>query len=199
MALRPRTSQIVRELLDGLDAEDMAVSAFLEVLRSRAFGLLILLLGVISIVPGINVVASFLIMFVAAQMIIGRQIPVVPGLIGEYRMPFRRIKAVVKRILPHLERMERFVKPRWPIATSGPVKVLTGVVLLALCFTLLIPVPFSQLLPAFAIIVIALALLERDGLAMIVGLLVSAITLFVGAIMTVATVRAVSNVIERWF
>jgi hypothetical protein len=67
---------------------------------------------------------------------------------------------------------ERFVRPRWTTPAEGTKRVVGGIVLL-LSAGLLAPVPLSNVPPALAIMLIAFAYLEEDGLLLCGALVIA--------------------------
>ena len=130
-----------------------------------------LLLAVVAIAPGVSIVAGLLLMIPAVQMIAGKPAPVFPRRIADRPFPTQQLAAVVRRAVPVLRRLETMVHPRWPIP-SGATKRLVGAVVLVLDLALLLtPLPFSNIVPALVIALIALAYLEEDGLLLLIALL----------------------------
>ena len=70
---------------------------------------------------------------------------------------------------PRLAWVERLVRPRWP-PPFETTKRLTGIVMLLLGLSMISPVPFSHVMPALVIMLLALAYLEEDGVALLVAL-----------------------------
>ena len=58
---------------------------------------------------------------------------------------------------------------------------LIGIGILVLALVLTLPIPFANWLPAFAIAIIGLAIVEKDGVAVLVGLAVGVASLAVAA------------------
>ena len=85
--------------------------------------------------------------------------------------------------MPWVERIERLAQPRfWPGATAS-IDRLIGVACLVMALLLFLPIPFANGVPALAIIALGLALSERDGVWLILGLLASVCAVvFVAAI-----------------
>jgi hypothetical protein len=84
---------------------------------------------------------------------------------------------LVQRAVPVLGYLEKVVHPRWPTphqATKRPVGIVVAILSVSLVF---IPIPLSNIVPAFVIALIALAYLEQDGLLLLIGLLAAAIVL----------------------
>ena len=73
-------------------------------------------------------------------------------------------------------------------------KVLIGLVLFVLGFIMILPIPFlGNMPPGFAASVIALGVTERDGLVVLVGLIVSAAAV---AVASAATWAAIVGIVQ---
>jgi hypothetical protein len=71
-----------------------------------------------------------------------------------------------------LARAERLLRPRWSLLVSPAAERLLGALCLILAAVLALPIPFGNMLPAFAICLIALGILERDGVWVAAGTVV---------------------------
>jgi hypothetical protein len=95
-------------------------------------------------------------------MVLARPGPVFPRRVAARPFDARRLARVVRRVVPVLRWLERFVRPRWATPPRTTKRVVGGVVLL-LAAGLLAPVPLSNVPPALATGLIAVAYLEEDG------------------------------------
>jgi hypothetical protein len=170
LELRPHTSIIVEDLLDELKGQKPPIGALLARLRGRAYGLLLLVVSILSLIPGLSFIGGVIIIIFAAQMTIGRAVPALPDVVARRKVPIAPVARYVRRVLPTLRFVERFVRPRLPLATIQPARAIAGIVLIGLGVTLFIPFPFSQIAPALAACVVSIGLLERDGIAFLAGL-----------------------------
>jgi hypothetical protein len=66
-------------------------------LRKRSFGMIMLLLALVAMVPGISIVAGLLLMIPAFQMLAGRPAPIFPRRIANRPLPTRHLAALVQR------------------------------------------------------------------------------------------------------
>ena len=79
--------------------------------------------------------------------------------------------------MPRLFWLEKFLRPRyWPLA-RGQDEVLIGLICVVLAVALILPVPFGNWPSAFAIALLSFALLQRDGILLLAGLIAAAISL----------------------
>ena len=93
-----------------------------------------------------------------------------------------------------MRRLERYCKPRLPIVTESVGKVLVGAVILVLGAIMILPIPLlGNMPPAFAASVIALGMTERDGLVVLIGLVVSVAAV---AVASAATWAAIVGIID---
>jgi hypothetical protein len=178
--MRLPTSQVLARLVEAAPAGDVTLAWVLANLQARSFGLVLLLLALLACVPGLSPVAAALIAVLAVQMGLGHDGPVLPARLARRRVPSARLCAALRRLVPPLIWLERIVRPRWPTPFQATKRGIGAVVLL-LSATLLVPLPFSQLLPAFAIGLLAMAFLEEDGVLLVLGLGAAAVSLAVTA------------------
>jgi hypothetical protein len=72
----------------------------------------------------------------------------------------------------YLSKIEAWLKPRWEFLTTDRMEKIIGLYMTVVTIILLVPVPFGNALPSFGLAIIAAGLLEKDGLAILVGALV---------------------------
>ena len=93
---------------------------------------------------------------------------------------------------PITQRIERYCRPRLPEMTESVGKVLVGAVIFVLGFIMILPIPFiGNMPPAMAATVIALGMTERDGLVVLIGLVVSVAAVVLASAATWAAVEGV--------
>jgi hypothetical protein len=173
MAAEPRPG--ARALLDALahgDPDDIVSLGELAALDQRAFGMLLFVAALPAFIPipiG-GAISGPLAMLVGAQLLIGRQRAWLPGFIAR-RGPHRRTVATFnRRLSPWLARLEKMIRPRLPrFVDHGPVMLLTGSLLVVLGLLLSLPIPLTNYLFGVLLLLFALALLERDGVLMLIA------------------------------
>lgn len=176
---------LLHRIREQLRAEHVTLGEVLEHLGERAPGFLLVALSIPAIVPTPGVPAGFVfgtvLALVSLQMIAGQQRLYVPGWLSRRRVRSGVVQAMVSRAAPVLERIERRLAPRY-VAFSQP-NMLRPLGLLVLLMGVLIalPIPFGNTVPGIAVLVIALGLVVRDGLAVAVGVALSLVAVAVSA------------------
>ena len=164
---------------------------------NRAFGILFLLFGLpncFPMPPGVPVLCGIVVGVVAMQMLIGRQMLVLPGWLGRRRISRSLISSAIGKSGAVLQRLERFSRPRYPQLSGDMVRRAVGLAGLALAVALMAPIPiFGGIPPGIAVTVLGLALTQRDGILLAFGIVVATpIALAVTSAMVFALVQGAS-------
>ena len=130
--------------------------------------------------PGLSGVLGLPLLYLSVQMMLGR-VPWLPSFIGDRSMPRDRFAQLVERLGPWLARAERLLRPRWSLLVSHRAERVLGALCLILAAVLALPIPFGNMLPALAICLLALGILERDGVWVAAGMVVGVASIFLVA------------------
>jgi hypothetical protein len=163
------TSVQLAQMLDRADGPRVSIGWLVKQLGRRSFGATLLVMAVIGCVPGASTIVGLLVAWPAIQMVLGHDAAVLPRLVARREVGVERLAAVIRIVVPRLAWLERLIRPRLP-PPFETTKRLTGIVMLLLGLTMVSPVPFSHLVPALVIMLLALAYLEEDGVALLIAL-----------------------------
>jgi hypothetical protein len=165
-----RVSDILEFLANSWPGERLSLGDILSALGDRGYGILLFVLALPGAIPGVAAFAAIPLALVALQMTIGMPRPWLPRFLAERSISRRDFAAMAARALPYLTRIERLLKPRLAVVTGLVGERLIGVTCVALALLLMIPILFNVPL-AIPVAVMALAVIERDGLFAAVGLI----------------------------
>ncbi len=168
------TSELLIHIVERESGCEISIGALIDGLGERAFGVILLLLTAPVAVPGppgLPTAFSIPILVVAAQLCLGRRRPWFPDFIRRRRVSRRALLMVVTRMRPALRRLEAICRPRLPALTGPRGERWLGafIFLCALVLVNPIPIPFSHLPLAVALVVLSLGYVERDGWVVIAG------------------------------
>jgi hypothetical protein len=190
---------MVGELFD--DAAPDTVGDLTDHLKSRGLAAMLALLAMpIALpipMPGISALFGLPILIIATQIMVHQKRLWLPEFIRKRRIKTEKLKNGGKGIVKWLERLEAFFKPRLELLCHPVMQSLYGLICIWLAIILLLPVPFGNVLPALSIFVLAIALLERDGLAALAGLILSIATIVLTGGLVVGAFDAVWAVVHR--
>jgi hypothetical protein len=146
-------------------------------------------------VPGISVLFGVPLMLVSAQLMLGYRRAWLPRLLARRSIARSDYVVMVARMQPTIRRLERLVRPRAAWLANGWTRVPIGLICLVLAAIITLPVPLGHVVPGTAICLLALGLMEGDGLVVGLGLVASALAL---ALVTWAS-AGVADLTRHWF
>ena len=184
------TSVHLSQMLDRVEGSRVSVSWLMAELGDRSFGLTLLVMAVIALLPGASTIMGLLIAWPAIQLILGHETAVLPRVMARREVGVARLARVIAIVAPRLAWAERLIRPRWPDLFQTT-RRLTGTAILLLGVTLISPVPFTHIVPALVIMLLALAYLEEDGFALLLALLAALCSLTVTGMTVWGTVQTI--------
>lgn len=171
---------------DSVTADDnVTLNELLTLSGERTFGFLFVLLSLPSALPvpapGYSIPFGIVMLLLAIQLIIGRAKPWLPD--GWMAKGFERTKVAgfITKGLPWLQKIEAVSRPRLSIICTSPVgRLVLGSAIALMSIAMMIPIPFTNTLPAIGIFVIGFGLLDDDGAISLAGLTIC--TLAIGLV-----------------
>lgn len=164
-------SHILTEIAEDETRERISIADLMIAMEDRAIGALIFVFAIpnaVPLPPGASTVLGAPLLFLTAQLAFGRR-AWLPAFIVRRTIERAHFATVVSRIAPLLSRAETLLHPRLTILVRPPIEYLIGALCFLLTIILFLPIPMGNMPPAFAICLFALAILERDGLWVIIG------------------------------
>jgi hypothetical protein len=190
-------SQLLAEHARTLNSDRVSLGELASLLNTRSIGALLLALALPMVLPvpapGISVVFGVPLMIISVQLMLGYRRAWLPP-IARQSIARANYVAAVERALPILRRLERMVRPRasWLVKDWATVPV--GLVCFVLATIITLPIPLGHVAPGAAICLMALGLLERDGIVISLGLLAAVIAL----VAVMAASAAVVGTTQHW-
>jgi hypothetical protein len=181
----PRLSTLLRLLAEG-EKPSYTVSELIDIFQDRTFGALMLLFALLSMLPlppGSTFVLGAPLVVLAAQVTLGFRKIWLPQRVLDVSVKASDLGKVTKRSTPYLRAVERLLNPRLTIFFGTIGDRVIGLLCFGLAILLFLPIPFANLLPALAIACFSLALIEKDGLVALFGLVVAGAA--IGVIITI--------------
>jgi hypothetical protein len=176
MAISDRLTRLAEEAAVSGAGDTKAVSLdwILGQLHERAFGLFLLVLALPCCIPflyGIPQIVALPLMFVSAQILFGRAVPWLPAKLGARTVTAEGLRSLADRAGPWLRRIEAISRPRLAALTRAPMDRVMGLALVLFSASILVPLPGTNTVPGFAVVVVSMGLLQRDGIMVILGAL----------------------------
>ena len=186
---RPRRlSEELAVILREFEVETVTLREVMRVLQGRGHVLLMMLLALPFCVPlplpGVSTPFGMVIALIGMRLALGAK-PWLPARLLNLRLPptiFVKVFAVTRKIILAFERL---LRPTFPWVTATPRRNQLHALPIVACAVMLllpVPVPASNTLPAWGIILTCAGLLERDGRFILAGYVaaLAAVAFFAG-------------------
>jgi hypothetical protein len=144
-------------------------------LDERGFGLLFFLLALPCIPPFVYVlpqIVSLPMLGLSGQMAMGRKSPWFPESIRKRTFSIDEFRKVLDRMEKYIRFVERFSHPRLRAVTGHGASRAIGGLLAIPSISILVPLIGTNTVPSIGIACVSLGLISRDGVLVIIGLLI---------------------------
>jgi hypothetical protein len=171
---RPPLSTDLATLHARVKDKALTLGEFKHALEGRGSAMLLILLALpfcFVAIPGLSMPFGIAISLIGACLVIGRE-PWLPRFIMNRRISSARSDQLLAGAIKVARRLEKFVRPRWSFLHAGPGMLRLigfGIVIAGVGLMLPLPIPFSNSIPAWAVVLLAVGMMEKDGLCVLLG------------------------------
>ncbi|MCW8108247.1 exopolysaccharide biosynthesis protein [Alteromonas ponticola] len=149
----------------------------LHLVEKRGFGAMLAVPAFISAtpigaIPGIPTVTGITIFLISLQVLLSRSHPWLPSAIKQITIDKVSLNSGITKIKPAALQIDRFLFPRWLFIRQPLFRTFIALTC-ACCGILMVPlelVPFMGLVPAFAVLIMAIGMATDDGAVALLGL-----------------------------
>jgi hypothetical protein len=194
---------MLEDLIDSFPGDRVSVGDLLDRLDARAYGMLLLVLALpmcVPNVPGISTIFGVLMLLPATQMVVGAPKLWAPAGLRAKEIDGEVLRRTLRLAIPTLKRVEYLIRPRFASLTRFPLTVAAGLQTLLMALILILPIPFANWPPGMTVAMTALALLQRDGVLLLLTIpaaLVSVGSVFFGAFVGLAAINGAIEWLQR--
>jgi hypothetical protein len=166
----------LRERLDGR-GDGITIGEIIDGLGSTGIGMTLLLMSLPALIPipgPFGMVFGSIVAAISLQLMFGARRLYVPEFIRARALPAESVRAMIDKSLPILRRAEGFMQPRRLLPLTGRIgRMALGVPLVMMGVAVALPVPTGNVPPVASLIALSLGLMMRDGVAILVGLVLA--------------------------
>lgn len=172
-------------IIQKMPPGEVTLSAILDIVGYDSLLLLTVFLSLVFLVPvsipGVSTVFGGAILLIGIARLFSHKLWL-PKRIAERTISTEKLVTVLQRALVWFGRLEKISRPRrmqW-LTTDGRVGVLNGLSYVLAALLLMVPfsfIPFSNTLPAVALIFLAVGMMQKDGGCILLGHLANLATI----------------------
>ena len=168
----------ITSFIEGLDGKDCTLGELSEAFGEKGFGMLLLLLALPAALPipapGYATPFGILMIVLGSQMLRGYKTPQLPDKMKKRVLKFSLLDFSLKNGASLFRLVEFFVKPRLENQVTKLYRFM-GLIIIFMAAFMTLPIPLTNTAPSFVIFVMAASLLEKDGLSLIAGIILTPI------------------------
>ena len=195
-----RFSDVIEDLGQA-SGPKLTMAELVAAFGERGFGAMILTLSLLALLPwppGGKAVFAVPIILMSLELAFQRPSVWMPRWVLRASVSRAAYRAGLSRIIKPVRYVENLSRPRLPLLTGDVADTVTGLICVVLALIMALPIPFGDALPGIALVLFALGMMQRDGVAILLGLLFTcACGLYLFLIW--ATVVEVAQHVGRWF
>lgn len=176
---RPRAFSDVLVLLASRSGAKLCLGEIVEAFGERAFGPVMFFFALINVLPwppGGTTLTGAPLLLLSIELALGRDRLWIPRWAQRISIDRTTLRRLIGRFIRPLRWTEAVSRPRLFVLTGSFGQGLIGLACLFLSAVLVLPVFGGNLIPAIAIGFFALGVMQRDGLAVLLGWLTTATT-----------------------
>ncbi|AQR61498.1 hypothetical protein BZG35_07415 [Brevundimonas sp. LM2] len=179
---RPIRFSDTLERLGSHGGEKLFMGEVIEAFGERAFGAVLLLFAIVNMLPwppGGTTLTGAPLLFLSAELAWGRDTLWLPNWLARASVARATFQKMSGRLMKLIRFSEALTRPRLYFLTGRLGQGLIGLACLILSAILVLPVFGGNLIPAIAIGFFSLGIMQRDGLAVLLGWITTGITIAV--------------------
>ncbi len=163
-------ARLLRRLADDGAANGLTIAEIRDRLDERAYGLLVLILAIPCLVPGlygVPQVVGLAILILAVQLLCGREEPWLPRWFLNLQAKAAWLEGMADFTEKRLGWLERLSRPRLKAFSVGPGERFAAMFMILATVTIVLPM--TNTIPSVALSLLAVGLIQRDGLFVLGG------------------------------
>ena len=163
-----------------LENISLTISDMVDKIADRSLGGLLAFFAALNLFPlppGTSAVTGIPIVLIAVQMIFLQKRVWLPKILRSKKFDPEKMESVIVRLVKWTQRLEYYLKPRlWPFSIDISERLI-GLTSLLLGFMVVLPVPLGNFTPALSAAILGMALSERDGIWLAIGIVGAVLSL----------------------
>ncbi|PXW91175.1 hypothetical protein C8R34_10184 [Nitrosomonas sp. Nm84] len=160
--------------------EAMTVGEIKNALHERGFGILMAIAALpiclpVPVPPGYTTLFSIPLFIFSIQMVLGMRAPWLPAWIEKKCIQRVHLEKIVAKANPWLKKLENRMQPRMTYIGVHTWERIIGIFSFVFALSISLPLPLTNFPPGCGILIMSLGLLNRDGVTILIGMMIGTI------------------------
>lgn len=195
-------SELLEKLVQQHTSDKITFNDIRNALKESGFCLLMIMFAFPAALPlpyppGFTTILGIPLALFAIQMLLNVSSPWLPKWLEKKSISYSLLQMVVARAVPLLHKAEKYIKPRFSFTDTALGEKLVALFFLICAIMISLPVPFGHMIPGLAVLVMALGMLDHDGVTVAVGMALTMVGLIADIIIVTIEWKALVDLF--WF
>jgi hypothetical protein len=196
----PQNHRPASRVLDGLSdlfpQGRITIGDLMDALGDAGLGILLIVFALPSFIPTpglpVGFVSGTVVALIALQVMAGRHTLWLPERLRNFSLPSSILIKGAAYLAKPMRFFERWLKPRHSEFTGKTARMFLALPILILAIAIVLPIPLGNQAPSIALIAFGFGLIERDGLAILVAIILSILAMAWLTFVVIFGVEAIS-------
>lgn len=176
------TTQVLEDVVKNSSADRISINDIVDAMEGVGFGLAMMIFAfgvIIPMPPPIPGIISIPLVIFSLQMMAGYTSPKLPKRFSKISIKRKLLATLVQKSSPYIRFVEKVLRQRLIFMTTARAERVIGFFTFIFSAFVLMPMPLSNFLPGLGVLIISFGLLGKDGLLVLVGIVVGLIGMMV--------------------
>lgn len=174
------TSELLENVVVVYRSNTISIGEIKNSLHERGFGVLLAIAALplclpVPVPPGYTTLFSIPLFIFSIQMIIGMQAPWLPAWIEKKEIKRESLEKLIIKANPWLKKIEKRLQPRLTYISVHTWERIIGIFSFVFALSISLPIPLTNFPPGWGILIMSLGLLSKDGITILIGMIVGTI------------------------
>jgi hypothetical protein len=194
---------LLNDTLSSHKGERISLGEIVDKLKDKGLALLIAVLSFpvalpIPTPPGFTTLFGVPLCILTAQLIYRSEHPWLPMWLRNRTIKTETFRSFVDKSKPLFAKISRFLKPRHPSMLTESSERMVGVLAFLCSLSVALPILFGNAVPSAAIFIMALGIMYRDGLSVIIGMIIAVVGLIISSSVVVIVALLGMTALEKF-
>lgn len=174
------TSELLENVVVVYRSDTLKVREIKNTLHERGFGVLLAIAALplclpVPVPPGYTTFFSIPLFIFSVQMMLGMRAPWLPEWIENKEIKRSSMEKMIVKANPWLKKIEKRLQPRLTYISVHTWERIIGIFAFVFALSIALPIPLTNFPPGWGILIMSLGLLSKDGITILIGMIVGTI------------------------
>lgn len=171
------TTQVIEDVVNKSSSDRIPIHDLVDAMEGVGFGLAMMIFSfglIIPLPPPFPSIIALPLVIFSLQIVAGYSAPKLPKRFSNLSVKRSVVAMLVRKSAPYIRQVERILRPRLNFITSTGAERIIGIFTLIFSGFVFLPLPLSNFIPGLGVLIISFGMLGKDGLVIILGIVVGA-------------------------